>query len=278
MSSHIQYFIGNFGESSQDKLVRILYDKAALKNVSLSPYSGTLIAALRFGHVPAEMYDDLDFVSQCKLDELECIEKVKELSSELTKSHPQLFQSFLIEMNGTRLTIPLLSKDICYPWIHIHILHPEKPTLQGYSHITPGALQEQENCFLSGRAWKCSKSAVLLLLNIGHDERYGETCPLFPDYHSSHQPLDIIHSTMELDKKGYASFSNLLSNGGNEKIQKLSYLYHPERFRPPLSTTLEICTKLIKDIGLLASPTQHLSTEVSRQKKVISHISAFLIL
>ena len=210
--------------------------------MTLTPYAGTLIAALRLGHVPVEMNDDLDFVSQCPDSELECMKSVKALSADLIKWHPKIFKRFYVDMNGHRLTINLNSNTIKYAYIHMHILHPSNPTLEAYSHITPNALENQETCFLSGRKWKCSKSGVLLLLNIGHGEKYGATCPLFPDHHIREPLSEIVKYTWELNRNGYASFFNLLNTKGRIKLQDLSELYHAERFVPPLNITLQHCS------------------------------------
>ena len=218
--------------------------------MTLTPYSGTLIAALRFGHVPVEMYDDLDFVSQCPESESQCMRSVEALSVDLIKWYPKIFKNFTVDMNGCRLTISLKSNAIRDPIIHIHVLHPTNPTLKSYSHITADALENQETCFLSGRKWKCSKSAVLLLLNIGHGEKYGATCPLFPDHDSQVAPSEIVKYTCELNRNGYASFYNLFNTKGRAKLQDLSELYHPERFVPPLNTTLQHCNESDSLYGL----------------------------
>ena len=217
--------------------------------MTLTPYAGTLIAALRFGHVPVEMSDDLDFVYQCPDSELKCMRRVEELCVDLIEWYPKMFKKFTVGMNGRRVKISFESKTILYPYIHISVLHPTDPTLESYSHITADALENQETCFLSGRKWKCSKSGVLLLLNIGGGEKYGATCPLFPDHHSRVLPPDIVKYTWELNMFGYASFYNLFTTKGRAKLQDLSKLYHPERFVPPLVTTLQNCKERLRYAG-----------------------------
>ncbi len=125
----------------------------------------------------------------------------------------------------------------------MNVLHPTNPTLHSYSHITADALEHQETCFLSGRQWKCSKSGVLLLLNIGHGEQYGATCPLFPDHDSRILPSEIVKYTWELNRNGYASFYDLFNSKGRKKLQDLSKLYHAERLIPSLNTTLQHCNE-----------------------------------
>jgi hypothetical protein len=179
------------------------------------------------------------------------MKSVEALCVGLIKGYPKIFQNYTadtvdVELPpcvGCRVTINLKSKAIKYSYVHIHVLHPTDPTLQAYSHITADALENQETCFLSGRKWKCSKSGVLLLLNIGHGEEYGATCPLMPDHHSRVLPSEIIKNTWKLNRNGYASFYNLFDTQGRIKLQHLSELYHAERLVTPLNTTLKICNE-----------------------------------